>query len=171
MKAHLAKHNIFEKSDPDGPGEGSSKTKQLSIASIQYSSPEPSFPWMSGQARTIKPFWELSATGCPLTFKYQERVLEFSELAGSHSGENMAETLQKMLVELRIEEKLLTITADNASNNETLAFELYFNLWDECNSEDSKVPGKGHLRFQGIDSYIRCLAHVLNLIVRGILSG
>jgi hypothetical protein len=33
-----------------------------------------------------------------------------------------------MLVELRIEEKLLIITADYALNNETLASELYFNL-------------------------------------------
>ena len=76
-----------------------------------------------------------------------------------------------MLVELRIEEKLLTIIADNASNNETLASKLYFNLLEECNLESSKVPSKGRLRFQGIDSYIRCLAHVLNLIVRDILSG
>lgn len=59
----------------------------------------------------------------------------------------MAESLQKMLVELRIEEKLLTITADNVSNNETLASKLYFNLLEEYNSEESKVPGKGRLRF------------------------
>jgi hypothetical protein len=98
-------------------------------------------------------------------------VLEFSKLARSHSRENMAETLQRMLVELRIEEKLLPITADNASNNETLASELYFNLLEEYNSKDSKEPGKGRLRFQSIDSYIRCLAHVLNLIFRDILTG
>lgn len=102
-------------------------------------------------------------------FRYQERVLEFSELVGSHSGENMAEILQRTLVELQIE-KLLTITADNASNNETLVSELYFNMLEKYNSEDSNVPNKGRFRFQGIDSYIRCLAHVLNLIVSDILS-
>jgi hypothetical protein len=58
-------------------------------------------------------------------FGYRERVLKFSEISGSHSGENMAEQLQRMLAELQIENKLLTITADNASNNETLASELY----------------------------------------------
>lgn len=31
MKTHLAKHNIFEKSGPEGLREGSSKTKQHSI--------------------------------------------------------------------------------------------------------------------------------------------
>jgi hypothetical protein len=40
MKTHLAKHNIFEKSGPEDPGEGSSETKQLSIASIFQSRAE-----------------------------------------------------------------------------------------------------------------------------------
>lgn len=34
MKSHLAKQNIFEKSDPEYLYKGSSETKQLSIASI-----------------------------------------------------------------------------------------------------------------------------------------
>ena len=243
MKTHLAKHNIFEKSDPEDPYEGSSETKQLSIASIFQSRAErdtralleqnilrwvvtddvaftaiesPAFQQifkdlpdapLPFSSRTvvrridadfdrcrIQLIDELARTCSTIAlsldvwtsknhkailgvighwvspdFKYHERVLEFSELAGSHSGENMAETLQKMLIELRIEDKLLTITADNASNNETLASELYLNLLEEYNSEDSKVSRR--LRFQGIDSYIRCLAHVLNLIVRDILSG
>ncbi|KAJ5318500.1 hypothetical protein N7476_004920 [Penicillium atrosanguineum] len=227
MKTHLAKHNIFEKSGPKDLGEGSSETKQHSIASIFQSRAEhdtralleqnilrwvifkdlPDAP-LPFSSRTvvrridadfdrcrIQLIDELTRTCSTIAlsldvwtsknhkailgvighwvstdFKYQERVLEFTELAGSHSGENMAETLQKMLVELQIEEKLLTITADNASNNETLVSELYFNLLEKYNSEDSNLPDKGRLRFQGIDSYIRCLAHVLNLIVRDILS-
>jgi hAT family protein len=245
MKTHLAKHNLFEKPNPEDPGEGSSVTKQHSIASMFQSRAErdirglleenilrwvvtddvaftaiesPAFqrifkdlpdaplPFSSRTvarridsdfdrcrvqlidtlARTCSTIalsldvWTsknhksiLGVIGHWLSadFKYQERVLEFSEIIGSHSGENMAETLQKMLVELRIEEKLLTITADNASNNETLASELYFNLSEKYNSKDSNVPDSGRLRFQGIDSYIRCLAHVLNLIVSDILTG
>lgn len=103
-------------------------------------------------------------------FKYKERVLEFSELSGPHSGENMAEVLQKMLVELQIE-KRLKITFDNASNNETLASDLYFDLAEKYNSEGSNALDKRCLRFQGVDSYIRCLAHVLNFIVSDILSA
>jgi hypothetical protein len=34
MKTHLAKHNVFEKSNPEDLGEGSSVTKQYSIASM-----------------------------------------------------------------------------------------------------------------------------------------
>lgn len=66
--------------------------------------------------------------------KYQEQVLKFTELPATHSGENMAETLQKMLVELQIEEKLLTITADNASNNEFLVSEIYFSQSEKYKS-------------------------------------
>ena len=105
------------------------------------------------------------------TFEYRERVLEFSEISGSHSGENMAELLQSMLSELQLEDKLLTITADNASNNESLASELYFNLSEKYASDGFDPSCSGRLRFLGIDSYIRCLAHVLNLIVSDILSS
>lgn len=40
MKTHLAKHNIFENSGPEDLGEGSSETKQHSIASIFQSRAE-----------------------------------------------------------------------------------------------------------------------------------
>ncbi|KAB8071095.1 hypothetical protein BDV29DRAFT_159793 [Aspergillus leporis] len=48
-------------------------------------------------------------------FQYKEQALEFAEISGTHSGENMADLLQKLLEELRLEDKLLAITADNAS--------------------------------------------------------
>lgn len=100
-------------------------------------------------------------------FHYQERVLEFAEMHGAHTGENMADLLGSTLEELGIEHKILTITADNATNNESLMSELYFNLKE-------KFLGVGEtdaFHFQGADSYIRCLAHVLNLIVSDILSA
>jgi hypothetical protein len=123
--------------------------------------------WTSKNSKAI-----LAVIGHWLTadFEYKERVLEFAELWGIHSGENMAQLVQKMLTELQIEHKLLTITADNASNNETLVSELYFNLTDKLSAAGNAPADKGHLRFLGIDSYIRCLAHVLHLIASNILS-
>jgi len=123
--------------------------------------------WTSKNSKAI-----LAVIGHWLTadFEYKERVLEFAELWGIHSGENMAQLVQKMLTELQIEHKLLTITADNASNNETLVSELYFNLMDKLSAAGNAPADKGHLRFLGIDSYIRCLAHVLHLIASNILS-
>lgn len=123
--------------------------------------------WTSKSSKAI-----LAVIGHWLTadFEYKERVIEFAELWGIHSGENMAHLVQKMLTELQIEHKLLTITADNASNNETLVSELYFNLTDKLSAAGNAPADKGHLRFLGIDSYIRCLAHVLHLIASNILS-
>ncbi|KAJ5085382.1 hypothetical protein N7532_003037 [Penicillium argentinense] len=102
-------------------------------------------------------------------FQYRERVLEFTELHGIHSGENMAEILQTLLTELRIEHKLLAITADNATSNERLLSELYLNLTEKFQAMYGAVSAARALRFQGVDSYIRCTAHVLNLIVSDIL--
>ncbi|KAK9371707.1 uncharacterized protein V1513DRAFT_434415 [Lipomyces chichibuensis] len=58
--------------------------------------------------------------------------------------------------------KLLAVTADNAANNETLVSELYFNLAEKFRSEDSLAGFEQCFRYQGLDSYIRCTAHVLN---------
>lgn len=95
-------------------------------------------------------------------FLHKKRVLEFIELQGIHSGENIAIAIQSTLSELDLQEKLITITGDNASNNETMASEL-FHLLSETTLDKNKI------QFQGLNSYIRCLAHILNLIVKDIL--
>ena len=64
-------------------------------------------------------------------FQYHERALKFKQLCGFHSRENMVELLNITLEKLQIESKLLTITADNTSNNETLISKLYFNLTEK----------------------------------------
>ena len=95
-------------------------------------------------------------------FEYREKVLEFKELRGPHSGENLAAAIQALLIELNLERKLLSITGDNASNNERMAVELFNSL--------QKTYGADSL-FCGLDSYIRCLAHIINLIVKDILQA
>ena len=115
-------------------------------------------------------------------FTYMERVLEFKELEGIHFGENLAEVVYILLQELKIKEKLITITADNASNNDTLCSELYDRLLSQYspNQEEEDVnlmetldpmPTTTPFLFQGLDSQIRCLAHILNLIVHDILAA
>jgi hypothetical protein len=98
-------------------------------------------------------------------FEYRERLLEFVELQGIHSGENLATAVENMLMELSLEDKLISITGDNASNNEAMASELYFSLSDRSRVQNA-IPAP---LYRGLDSYIRCLAHVLNLIVKDIL--
>jgi hypothetical protein len=85
--------------------------------------------------------------------------------------ENMAEMLHTTLEELGIEGKILTITADNATNNESLISELFFSLKEKFKGSEIAFGETDIFRFQGADSYIRCLVHVLDLIVGDILSA
>ena len=66
------------------------------------------------------------------------------------------------MVELDLTSKLTTITGDNPSNIQVMVSELHLTL-----EEKSLQP----IRFRGVDSYIRCLAHILNLIVKDILRS
>jgi hypothetical protein len=97
-------------------------------------------------------------------FEYKEALLEYAEIEGPKSGENMGAIVLQLLDELDLERKLLSITADNASNNETLMDEVETGLLEKF------IESSNTLRFRGQDSYICCLAHVLNLIVKEILK-
>ena len=100
-------------------------------------------------------------------FVYKEAVLEFSEIEGPKSGENMGGLVMDLLEELNIETKLLSITGDNASNNETLMDAVESGLQDKFSLSENET---NTIRFQGRESFIRCLAHVLNLIVKKLLE-
>ena len=61
-------------------------------------------------------------------FKYWERILEFTELYGPYSRENLAVVVGAILLELNLEDKLFTITNNNAINNECIVLQLSHNL-------------------------------------------
>ncbi|KAJ5878302.1 hypothetical protein N7455_001767 [Penicillium solitum] len=58
-------------------------------------------------------------------FKKRDKLLEFTEINRPYSRENLAEVILKMLAELDIALKLLTIIGDNAGNNGTLYDSLH----------------------------------------------
>jgi hypothetical protein len=72
------------------------------------------------------------------------------------------------LVELELEDKLFSITGDNAGNNGTLCDSVYDRLRE--NYEDIIQGVQPRMRFHGRESWIRCLAHVINLICDDILT-
>ncbi|KAN0079116.1 Ribonuclease H-like domain containing protein, partial [Elaphomyces granulatus] len=108
-------------------------------------------------------------------FVYKEVVLEFAEIEGTKTGENMGGMVLDLLQELNIETKLLSITGDNASNNETLMDTTAPSIHhfgengrrDRFSLSDNET---NTTRFQGRANLIRCLAHILNLIVKKLLE-
>jgi hAT family C-terminal dimerisation region/Domain of unknown function (DUF4413) len=104
-------------------------------------------------------------------FEKKEKLLEFIEIEGIHSGENLSEVLVVMLEELEIAAKLLTITGDNAGNNGTLCEFLQTALLKEYDDEDHEFRMKPLMRFRGRGSFIPCLAHVINLVCKEFLSS
>jgi hypothetical protein len=98
-------------------------------------------------------------------------VLDIVELPVSHTGKNLAEAFAGVMIKFGIQDKVslvfhfrytslikssqvLSITCDNASNNDTMIAELV-----------PLLPG-----FKGDENRTRCFAHILNLVVKRILS-
>ena len=98
-------------------------------------------------------------------------LLDIIEVARSHSGLNLAAAFAKILDDFGISDKvrryceiigygltldaqILSITCDNASNNDTMIAELA-NLLDS---------------FPGPANQTRCFTHVLNLVVKSVIQ-
>ena len=65
----------------------------------------------------------------------------------------------------------MTITGNNASNNDILCKYLYELLLKEYDDYLERFPTRGQsIRFRGEASRIRCFAHILNLVVKAILA-
>jgi hypothetical protein len=79
-------------------------------------------------------------------WELKSQVLAFRFIPGKHTGRNMALVLEEILKEYLIEKRILTVTMDNASNNDTLLEELI---------------EKGIIR--DADHHIRCFSHIVNL--------
>jgi hypothetical protein len=88
---------------------------------------------------------------------------------GEHTRERLAEITIKLLEELKLKHKLFAITGDNANNNGTLCYYLIQRLREEYDDRLSLVQPR--IRFHGKLSFIRCLAHVINLICKDVLSS
>lgn len=99
-------------------------------------------------------------------------LLDFINVPGSHSGDNLAEIIFRIGKRYGILHKILIITGDNASNNNTLCRYLYLRLLRKYDSHMEENPIRGaSMRFEGENSQIRCFAYILNLIYKAILKS
>ncbi|XP_035837258.1 zinc finger BED domain-containing protein RICESLEEPER 2-like [Helianthus annuus] len=88
-------------------------------------------------------------------WKLNKCIIGFNELAPPHSGEVISDAILECLIKWGIQDKIGTITLDNASNNDRAATILMHNF-----------QVKNKLHFQGLFFHIRCCAHILNLVVQ-----
>ncbi|XP_019167734.1 PREDICTED: zinc finger BED domain-containing protein RICESLEEPER 2-like isoform X1 [Ipomoea nil] len=91
--------------------------------------------------------------------KLQKRVLNFVEVLPPHTGTCVCDAIYKCLQGWGIEEKVWTITVDNASYNDSAVRLLHDSL-----SFHTTLPLEGKL------FHVRCCAHILNILVQDGLS-
>lgn len=86
-------------------------------------------------------------------------VLAFKFLKGEHDGLSLAKAIIEVLEKLGVANRLLGVTADNASNNTTMMahLETYYN---------NNYPDSG---FSAAWNQVECSAHVVNLAASQIL--
>jgi len=91
-------------------------------------------------------------------FRVQEDLLDFAHILISHTGENLAEHVFKVLSDYNIHTHLFCVTSNNASNNGKMVERLTIILREHG------------VTWDGPSHHITCLAYVLNLAVKKFLS-
>ncbi|OAV93114.1 hypothetical protein PTTG_27398 [Puccinia triticina 1-1 BBBD Race 1] len=86
--------------------------------------------------------------------KLEAMPLDFLWLSCSHTGEYLAKTVASVVEKFGIKDKICGLVSENAKNNKVMVRELKKLQWP---------------RFRGEADWIRCFAHILNLIVQAIL--
>lgn len=84
----------------------------------------------------------------------QSRVLNFIELDPPHSGIVIAQAVFECCQEWKIEDKVISMTMDNASSNDVAATNL-----------TGKFKARKSPKFVPKYFHVRCCAHIMNLIV------
>lgn len=91
-------------------------------------------------------------------WEYREVLLGFEPLHGSHTGVNLSMTVLQILQEHGIADRVLSITTDNATNNNT----MMASIQDTILSQD--LRNTSVLR-------IPCIAHVIQLSLNQLLGN
>jgi hypothetical protein len=90
-------------------------------------------------------------------WNYCEVLLGFEPLHGSHTGENLSKTVIQLLADHEISDRVLSVTTDNATNNNTLMMNIQDTLQSQYRSDIMvfRVP---------------CIAHVIQLSLNELLG-
>lgn len=97
----------------------------------------------------------LTAHYVDANWKLNSRVLNFCHIDTPHTGKVMYNAVLSKVQDWGIDDKIFTITLDNASSNDKMQDYL-----------KATLNGRGALVGDGNFFHVRCAAHVLNLIVK-----
>ena len=75
-------------------------------------------------------------------FEVYQACIEFIEIMGSYSGENLAAIVENAFKKHEIRQKLLTITGDNISNNNIFCRHLYISLSRSFDDHLEEFPSR-----------------------------
>jgi hypothetical protein len=93
-------------------------------------------------------------------WQMKEELLAFKFLEGEHDGKYLSKAFIEVLEDFGIADRLLGVTADNASNNSTMLTHMEEYYYE-------KYPKAG---FSVAWNQVECMAHVLNLGAQQILK-
>jgi hypothetical protein len=88
-------------------------------------------------------------------WKLRKHIISFCDLEPPHTRVVISDTIAKCIQEWGIQDKIQTITLDNASNNTVVAESLRANF-----------ESRNKLHLKGKIFHIRCTTHILNLMVQ-----
>jgi hypothetical protein len=88
-------------------------------------------------------------------WRMQTHVLAFMELDPPHSGYVIEDALWECVTVWKIENKVISITLDNASNNDVAVKDL-----------KAKFKFQRGVRFEDMYFHVWCCAHIINLVVQ-----
>ncbi|KAE9387842.1 hypothetical protein BT96DRAFT_837147 [Gymnopus androsaceus JB14] len=88
----------------------------------------------------------------------EEILIDFHELPGEHSGDNMADAVWGTLEKYGLVNRLLALMMDNATNNDTLTTAI------EHKCHERNIP------FNATHSCLRCMPHTVHLAVLKVCS-
>jgi hypothetical protein len=102
-------------------------------------------------------FLDITAYFIDCEFRFRKILIAFKSLSEQHTKKKLAETIINILQDYKLTRRLMTITANNASNNATLRKHLFEKLTKMNVDWDSEID------------IINCMIHVLQLFVIALL--